>query len=77
MKTKRKDLLCTGKTIDTDNEITGWYCEGNVLKDGTYSRKRKSFIIPEHPDLRSSTIGVTRLHGFIEVDPNSVAMTAL
>lgn len=77
MKLTRKDLLCKGRSVVSGEEVAGWYCEGNVLEDGTDERKRISYIIQVYPDLRKSKTGVTSLHGFVEVIPSSVTLAEI
>lgn len=72
MKTFREDHLVRAASLADGKEVIGWYCEGNVLRDGAYERHRRAFIIPRHPDLRENSVGVIRLHSFIEVDPRTV-----
>ena len=76
-KLTRKDLLCKGVAVESGQEYEGWYVEGNVYQDGTDGRKRTSYIIPVYPDLRKSTTGVTSLHGFVEVHPDSVTLAEI
>ena len=73
----RKDLLCEGAHTGTGERVIGWYCEGNVLEGGADARERISYIIPVYPDLRKSTTGVTSLHGFVEVVPESVSLAEI
>ena len=71
---KRGDLLYKGKSIADNSDIVGWYCEGLVLIEGRDNRLRKAFLIPQYSDLRQSKLGVTRLYGFVEVDPKTVEL---
>ena len=65
---------CTAKTVRDGAEVTGWYCEGNALKDNEYKRHHRCFVLPKHPDIRESNTGVVRVNGLVEVDPTTVVM---
>lgn len=76
-KLTRKDLLCRGVSVKSGETVEGWYCEGNVLREGDDGRKRLSYIIEVYPDLRKSSIGCVSLHGFVEVIPESVTLAEI
>jgi len=70
MKTVDRTRLVKAKTKRFGRDVTGWYCEGNVLiGDGRFHRH---YILPEYPDLRESPTGVVSCHGFIEINPKTV-----
>lgn len=64
--------LVTAKSIKSNTLTTGFVCSGLLLNSDGSERRPGTFLVPEYPDLRETTIGCVYMHGFIEIDPDTI-----